>query len=304
MSETGEVTTCHRHPKRETYVRCVRCDRHVCADCRRDAAVGFQCLDCVREGNRTLRPARTVFGGTARAAPVLTYALIGLNIAAYVAELAVPGFLGRFELIGLELMDGAGSRWQYDGGHTFGMDVVGVAAGEWYRLLTAAFLHLLPTSGHFGILHIVVNMFWLWSLGRVVEEQLGRARFLALYLLSALGGSVLHYLIAPQSPAVGASGAVFGLAAAYFVIGRRLGRDPGGATRLLVFFVLWMVISAGFSSWQGHLGGLLAGGALTLAFAHAPAARRTAVQAAAGGGLFVLLAALAVYRTGTLLAGI
>lgn len=114
-------------------------------------------------------------------------------------------------------------------------------------------------------------MYSLWNLGRVVETQLGRVRYLAVYLLSAFGSSVLVYLIAPGTLTVGASGAIFGLGAAYYVMARRLGADMSGVNRFMAYFLLWMLISAGFASWQGHLGGLLTGGAATLALAYAPA---------------------------------
>lgn len=144
----------------------------------------------------------------------------------------------------------------YESGNIPGFDAVGVVDGEWYRLLTGAFLHLPPGGSSFGsipfgVLHILFNMYGLWNLGRVVEEQLGRGRYLALYLLSALGGSVLVYLIAPGDTAVGASGAIFGLAAAFYVINRRLGRDMQAVNRFLAGFLIWMLISAGFTSWQG-----------------------------------------------------
>ncbi|GAA3813433.1 hypothetical protein GCM10022226_37700 [Sphaerisporangium flaviroseum] len=153
-----------------------------------------------------------------------------------------------------------------------------------------------PTSGGFGILHIIFNMYWLWSLGRVVEQVLGRLRFTALYLLSALGGSVLGYLISPDQAAVGASGAIFGLAAAYFIFSRRLNHDPAGATRLIVTFLVWMVVSAGISSWEGHLGGLLAGGAVALGLAHLPRKQHLATT----GGMLLLLIILVALKTSQL----
>jgi membrane associated rhomboid family serine protease len=106
---------------------------------------------------------------------------------------------------------------------------VGVAHGEWYRLITSAFLHQPPGNGVFGLTHILFNMSSLWVLGQAVEVNLGRVRYLALYLISALGSSVLAYLISPEQPALGASGAIFGLAGAYFMLTRRLHHDPLGA---------------------------------------------------------------------------
>lgn len=297
--EQAAVPTCYRHPKRETHVRCTRCDRYICPDCMRDAAVGHQCVTCVREGNKSIRAARTVFGGRVSATPAVTRTLIVLNLLAYLAELARPQLIDQFSGLGQGLERG-GQYFVFNGGGYPGYHAVGIAHGEWYRLVTSAFLHLLPAQGVFGILHIAFNMWWLWTLGQVVEQVLGRIRFLALYLLSAIGGSVLGYLVAPTQGGVGASGAIFGLAAAYFIFARRLGRDTSGATRLLMTFVVWMVISAGFTSWEGHLGGLLAGGVLALAFAYAPRRHRAVLHAAATAGLLLLLVVLVVVKTSSL----
>lgn len=284
------VTTCYRHPKAETYVRCIRCDRYICPDCMREAAVGHQCVECVKEGMRSVRQARTAFGGRISAVPAVTYTLIALNVLAYLAELVRPGVVDRFGMLGAHLVDTDGTHYLYDPALTDLLRPEGVVAGQWYRLLTGAFLHLPATETPFGVVHIVMNMVALWNLGRVVEAQLGRVRYLALYLLSALGGSVLVLLIAPEQLTVGASGAVFGLGAAYYVMARRLGADMGPVNRYMAGLLLWMVVSAGFASWQGHLGGLLAGGVVTAAYAYAPrSGRRALVQAAACAALLALL---------------
>ncbi|MFJ9925313.1 Membrane associated serine protease, rhomboid family [Streptomyces misionensis] len=279
MAAESAVTTCFRHPQVESYVRCTRCDRHICPSCMREAAVGHQCVECVKEGARSVRQARTVFGAPVGTVPLVTYVLIGLNVVAYLVELARPEFEYRFAMLGAS---------------PAGYVPEGVAHGEWYRLLTGAFLHMTPGEGTFGITHILLNMVALWNVGRVVETQLGRIRYTALYLLSALGGSVLELLLDPGSYSVGASGAIFGLGAAYWVMGRRLGQDMRAVNRSMAGLLLWLVISAGLTSWQGHLGGLLAGGVVTLAFAYAPRdARRTVVQAGVCVALTALLLVLA-----------
>ncbi|MCZ0989730.1 rhomboid family intramembrane serine protease [Streptomyces diastatochromogenes] len=255
MTTESAVTTCFRHPKVESHVRCTRCDRYICPSCMREAAVGHQCVECVQEGARSVRQARTAFGGRISTVPLVTYVLIGLNVLAYLAEMARPSVEDRFDMLGTV---------------PAGYYPEGVAHGEWYRLLTGAFLHLTPAEGTFGIAHILMNMLALWNVGRVVEAQLGRVRYLALYLLSALGGSVLVLLIAPETPTVGASGAIFGLGAAYYVMGRRLGYDMRAVNQYMGGLLLWLVLSAWVTSWQGHLGGLLAGGVVTLAYAYAP----------------------------------
>ncbi|MEU1126262.1 rhomboid family intramembrane serine protease [Streptomyces sp. NPDC005899] len=295
-------TVCHRHPSYETYVRCTRCDRYMCPDCMREAAVGHHCVDCVREGRRSVRRARSVFGGAVpRAAkPVVTYALMGLNAVAYVVQVAVAGVTDRFGMLGAALTDPAGAQYYYRGETFAGLDLVGVAGGEWYRLLTGGFLHL-PPDESFGVMHLVFNMFALWNVGRAVEEQLGRARYLALYLLSTLGGSVLVYVLAPDTLTVGASGAIFGLGAAYYVISRRLGRDMQPVNRFMAVLLLWMAVSAAVTSWQGHLGGLLTGGLVTYALAYAPVRLRTSVaQCAGGAALLVVLALVVAVRTASL----
>lgn len=301
------ATTCFRHPSYETYVSCTRCERFICPDCMREAAVGHHCVECVKEGRRSVRQARTVFGGAVSrgAVPLVTYVLMGLNILAYLGELVSPGIVDRFGMTGAGLTGPDGGGYVYSGAGYPGFDVIGVVDGEWYRLLTGAFLHLPPGEASFGslpfgVLHIAFNMYALWNLGRVVEAQLGRVRYLALYLLSALGGSVLVYLIAPFDTSVGASGAVFGLAASFYVINRRLGRDMQAVNRFLGGFLLWMVISAGFTSWQGHLGGLLTGAVVTVVYAYAPAERRTTVQAAMCVVVLAVLMLLVVLKTSAL----
>jgi membrane associated rhomboid family serine protease len=298
------VTTCYRHPAYECYVRCTRCDRYICPDCMRVASVGHHCVECVREGRKSVRRTRTVFGGRVSgvSAPVVTITLIALNVLVFLGELVRPEIVDRFGMLGRGMVGPDGAAYLYEPGFP-GFRTVGVADGEWYRLITGAFLHLPPAGGAFWITHIVFNMFSLWQLGRFAEEQLGRARYLTVYLLSALGGSVLVYVVAPQDTVVGASGALFGLAAAFYVTHRRLNHDMAGVNRFMAGFLLWMVISAGFASWEGHLGGLLTGGAVTLALAYAPARRRTAVQAAACAGMLVLLVVLVVVKTSALTSG-
>ncbi|WP_256639596.1 rhomboid family intramembrane serine protease [Streptomyces murinus] len=288
MAAESAVTTCFRHPQVESYVRCTRCDRFICPSCMREASVGHQCVDCVKEGARSIRQARTVFGGRIAAVPLVTYALVGLNVVAYLVELARPSFEYRFAMLGTT---------------PAGYVPEGVAHGDWYRLLTGTFLHLTPGEGTFGITHILFNMVALWNIGRVVETQLGRVRYLALYLLSALGGSVLELLLIPESYTVGASGAIFGLGAAYWVMGRRLGHDMREVNRYMAGLLLWLVISAGLTSWQGHLGGLLAGAVVTLAYAYAPRDRRRAlVQTGVCVALLALLVALAWLKAASLTA--
>lgn len=274
--------TCYRHPGRVTYVSCVRCGRHACPDCLRPAAVGQQCVDCVREASKGVRRATGPFGGGVAKGPVVTYTLVALNVLVYIVEIAYPKAIDYAGMIG-----GA-----YDNStHGF----VGVAFGDVYRLLSSAFLHE-PLGSGFGILHIAFNMWALILIGPALERLLGRVRFLAIYVISALGGSVLFFLLAsPNSLAIGASGAIFGLFGAWFVVARRLRLD----TRMvIVLIVLNLVISftvAGIA-WQAHIGGLITGAALTAAYAYAPRANRTLIQASATIAALALLAAGLIAR--------
>ncbi|QOV39002.1 rhomboid family intramembrane serine protease [Streptomyces ferrugineus] len=305
MEPESTVTTCYRHPKVASYVRCTRCDRYICPDCMREASVGHQCVECVKEGARSVRQARTVVGGRIAETAVVTYLLIALNILVYLAELAFPEIIGRLSMVGFRLAGLDAGYYPDVGGVLGNFHTEGVAAGEWERLITSAFLHLPPTEGTFGILHIVMNMAALWHLGHLLEIQLGRVRYLALYLLSALGGSVMELLLThPARESVGASGAIFGLGAAYYVLARRVGADMRPVNRFMVFLLLWLLLSAGLTSWQGHLGGLLTGAVVTLAYAYAPRGpRRAVIQVAACVGVLVLLAVVATARVSDLTGG-
>jgi membrane associated rhomboid family serine protease len=256
----------------------------------RDAAVGHQCPECVREGNRTVRQARTVFGGRVATRPVVTYTLIALNIVAYVLELASSKFVDDFEMLG-QLKTPFG---QIIPGY-------GVAEGEWYRLITAAFLHVPLNQGTFGITHILFNMWALWVLGPQLEQVLGRLRYTVLYVLSALGGNVLLFLVDPGQPALGASGAIFGLFAAFFVVGRRLGMDTRGIAFLILINLMFTFTFSGIS-WEGHVGGLITGAILAAAFAYAPRNRQRAVQVGASATVAAVLVILTVVQTTVLTA--
>jgi membrane associated rhomboid family serine protease len=259
------VPTCFRHPGRETYVSCVRCGRPACPDCLRSAAVGQQCVDCVRAGNRGTRPVSAVFGGRAVSGAVVTWALVAINVVLYLIELARPSLGYDLGMIGL-------------GRFTNGGPLQGVAEGQWYRLITSAFLP--PPGGGLGPLDIIFNMWALILVGPSLERLLGHARFLTVYLVSALGGSVALLVLAPFELALGASGAIFGLFGAWFVVARRLRLDSRWIVTLVV-----LNLAIGFVvpniAWQAHLGGLLAGGLLTAAYAYAPRENRALIQVGA-----------------------
>jgi membrane associated rhomboid family serine protease len=170
----------------------------------------------------------------------------------------------------------------------------GVADGQWYRLVTAMFLH-------YGVIHLLLNMWALWVLGRSLEANLGRARFAALYLIAGLGGNVAAYLFSAQNSATaGASTAVFGLFAALIIIERKLGRDISQVIPILVINLVFTLTVPGISI-PGHLGGLVVGGAMALVLAYAPRGRRTLVQVAGGAIILAVLLALVLFRTAQLL---
>ncbi|MFS4107534.1 rhomboid family intramembrane serine protease [Streptomyces sp. PD-S100-1] len=281
------LPTCYRHPDRETGIRCTRCERPICPECMVDASVGFQCPQCARSGQGTgaapaaARP-RTLAGGSVAADPrLVTKVLIGLNLAFFLVQLSVgDAFTDRFSLLGQAYVPQFNS-------------VEGVAQGQWYRLITAMFLH----ANYF---HILFNMLSLWWIGGPLEAALGRARYLALYFVSGLAGSALTYLLAaPNQPSLGASGAIFGLFGATAVLMRRLRYDMRPVIALLV---INLIITFGWGSiaWQAHIGGLVAGVVVGYAMVHAPRERRSLIQY--GTCVVVLAAAVVttVIRTGQL----
>ncbi|MFD1505915.1 rhomboid family intramembrane serine protease [Georgenia yuyongxinii] len=269
---TAEVPVCPRHPGVVSYVRCQRCGRPACAQCQRPAAVGIQCVDCVREAQARVPSTRTVFGGRARhGRPVVTLTIIGICVAVYLLVAVFGGSLQQHLVF-----------------------APGVGDVQPYRFLTSAFLHG-------GVLHLALNMYALWIVGSVVEPALGRWRYAALYLLSALGGSVAVLLLASPdnsswfTAVVGASGAVFGLFAAIFLVLRRLGRD---ATQILVLIALNFglgFVVAGIS-WQAHLGGAVVGAVLAASYVYAPQERRTLVSGLATAGMLAVLVVLTMLK--------
>ncbi|WP_370380460.1 rhomboid family intramembrane serine protease [Catenulispora sp. GAS73] len=240
-----------------------------------------------------MRQARTVFGSPAAsdgARPVVTIALILLNFAVYAAELMQHSVVDKLGMLSDAMRGPNNALYEPMASPPPGYHPIGVAHGEWYRMITSAFVHILPNQPPLGPMHILFNMLSLWMFGVVVEQQIGKVRYIAAYLLSALGGSVFcYYLTAPYTQSIGASGAIFGLIGLYFVLSRKLHFDPLGGRRQLVIAVLWLVLASRFTSWQGHLGGLVTGAVIGLVYVYAPRARQVAVQAA---GLVAILAVL------------
>ena len=275
--------TCYRHPDRETWVSCVRCGRHACPDCLRDAAVGQQCVECVR-GASGGRAARTVFGGRQAAGAVVTWTLVGINVLLFLVELAKPSI---------------GTDWGLLGYASYASDgpVQGIAAGQWYRLITSAFLPPATGLGGLGFLDILFNMWALIAVGPSLEQLLGRARFVAVYLLSALGGGVAFFLLGPPYVlALGASGAIFGLFGAWFVVARKLRLDVRGIVVIIGINLVFSLIYRSTIAWQDHVGGLIVGAVTTAAFAYAPRKNRTLFQAGAALLILIIIIVIAVLR--------
>lgn len=275
------VPVCYRHTGRETYVRCTRCDRYICPDCMRSASVGFQCPECIAAGAKTVRSARTTFGGRVSAdTSRVSMVLIGINVVVFLFGFGVPDLSERFGNLALA--------------RSFTGELVGVGAGQYYRLVTAAFLHA-------GLFHILFNMFALAQLGPVLERALGRWRFLSLYLLSALGGSIAGYLFSsPNQLGVGASGAIYGLFGAYYVIVRKMGGETGAIVGLLVINLV-ITFAVPIIDKRAHLGGLATGVLIAAAFAYIPRGPRQArLHAAACVVVAAVLVLAVVVRTGML----
>ncbi|MGW0823833.1 rhomboid family intramembrane serine protease [Streptomyces sp. NPDC002845] len=285
--DTQSLPTCYRHPGRETGVRCTRCERPICPECMVSASVGFQCPGCVRSGSGTghapgASQPRTIAGGTVAADPrLLTKILVGINLAVFLVQLSAGDrFTDRFDLIGLAYVPLLGS-------------VEGVADGQWYRLLTAMFLHG-------SVVHIMFNMLSLWWIGGPLEAALGRVRYLALYFVSGLAGSALTYLIAAANqPSLGASGAVFGLFGATAVLMRRLNYDMRPIIILLVINLIFTFTWANIA-WQAHVGGLVGGVVIGYAMVHAPRERRALIQYGVCALVLVAVVVTTVVRTAQL----
>ena len=234
---------CYRHPGRETRVSCSECGRPICTECMNFAPVGIRCPE---HAGKAQGPAR-VTKGVRRVAyegtgAVVTKVLIAVNVLVYLINLAQGS---RINQVSGSLFE----RWA--------LWAPALANGEWYRLITATFLHA-------GLIHLGFNMFVLWYVGSPVEQAIGRGRFLALYLVSGLAGSAGALVVSPDAVTVGASGAIFGILGAALVLERQGNYVLGGQAlgliviNLVITFIMPSTISVG-----GHVGGL-AGGAVSM----------------------------------------
>jgi membrane associated rhomboid family serine protease len=256
----------------------------------RDASVGFQCPDCVKEGARSTRTGRLPYGGQRASNPHLTtYVLIAINAFVWLL-ISATGGAGSALVDKLALLPQSAYRRMPDGTVTL---VQGVDGGAWWQLMTSVFTHV-------ELLHIGFNMLALYFLGPGLETVLGRWRFLALYLVSGLCGSAAVMLFAdPHSQTLGASGAIFGLMGALVVLAFKVG---GNLQTVLMWLGLNLVFTftAGGISWQGHVGGLVGGLVLGTAIAYAPRSHRSAVQWTSTVAVAVIALVLVAVRVSVL----
>jgi membrane associated rhomboid family serine protease len=242
----GKMATCYRHPSRETGVSCSSCGRPICPDCMTPTQVGMRCPECAKQRTKVTRLRET------RARPMVTQALIAINVVAFLAE-------GNITLTG----GGAGNSVYEKGAllgsalvrHEGGLQGEGVAYEQWWRIVTGGFLHE-------NLIHIGFNMYVLWVLGQMLEPALGSAKFALIYAVSLLTGSLGALLVTPHSPVVGASGAVFGVmgAAAVEMRARQIPLMQSGVGGLILINIV-ISFTLPNISWGGHIGGLI-GGAL------------------------------------------
>lgn len=289
------VPHCYRHPERETHIRCQRCNQPICPDCMREAAVGFQCPDCVKKGGASTRQNVGTYGGQrVIGLPLVTYVLIAINVLVFVAIQAMPRLADLFtqRVSGFCLQGGGAYAFPlpdwYSRCEAMGGEVVrGITDGAWWQPLTSMF-------SHEAVWHIASNMIALYLLGPLVERSLGQARFLAVYLISGLSGGLLAALLSEDHAGVlGASGAIWGLLGAALVLTTRANHELRGALlQMIGLNVVITVLGYSYISWQGHLGGFLGGAAVAAVVVFTPQGpQRSPLQWAgsAAVGLVVLL---------------
>ncbi|OJX80773.1 rhomboid family intramembrane serine protease [Leifsonia sp. 71-9] len=270
----ARASYCYRHPDRVSYVLCQRCGRTICGECQTPGAVGFVCPECMAEQRATAPKTKPAWIPrlTGAGAPVVTYAIIAVCVVVFILQ-SLP-------VIGTQVTQAIQYAGVYSDPRAF----------EPWRMLTSVFAHA-------SIIHILLNMYTLWIFGSILEPMLGRLRFLGLFLISGFAGSVGVLLLGnPLQPVVGASGAIFGMFGAFFIIQRRLG---GNATQILVLVAL--NIGIGFLpglniAWQAHVGGLIGGVLVGLIYVETRRASRRALQLPLVIVLSVLLIALSLIR--------
>lgn len=249
---------CFRHPQRETYLRCSRCDRSICTDCMVSASVGFQCPECVRDGNRVVRQPRTVAGGRQHSRQgVVTVVLIAICVVMFgLQKIIGAAFTDRMDLQAMApRIDSLPSSTD-----------IGVVYGDWYRLVSSVFVHA-------NVAHLATNMISLWFIGVPVEARLGRTRYALTFLTCGIAGSAASYLsLGEYGSSLGASGAIFGLLGVLAVLAFREKLDLQPIITVIILNLVFSFTVGGIS-WEAHVGGLVCGLILGVALAYAPHAR-------------------------------
>jgi membrane associated rhomboid family serine protease len=263
--------TCYRHPDREAYVRCQRCERFICPECQVEASVGFLCPDDA--GGTQSEVSRQRVKALRNPRPTLSLALIAVNVVLWLLEISQ---FGDYVITYLAYKP------------------VFTAIAPW-QMMTSAFLHDASSP-----IHLLFNMYTLYIFGQVLEPMLGRARFLWLYLISAFGGSVAVLFFGdPAVTVVGASGAIYGLMGAYFILLRAVGAPTGQMMGLIGINLIFSFMNAGIS-WQAHVGGLAIGIAVAGVYAATRKIEHQTMQKIALIGIVVVLIAASFIRAGEL----
>ncbi|RZS56249.1 membrane associated rhomboid family serine protease [Microcella putealis] len=265
----GDPNVCYRHSDRRSFVLCQRCGRTVCGECQTPAPVGVRCPECMAEAAAAMPRQKSPLLRAVRrgsSTPVVTYTILGLTLGVFILQFATQGTVTRAL------------------GYAPPLSLI-----EPWRMLTVSLVH------SSGIFHILFNMYALFVLGPLLEQLVGRWRFAVTYILSTLAGSIAVLWLAPASFVVGASGAIFGLFGAFFVIQRRLG---GNTAQLMV--ILGINLALGFFlpniSWQAHVGGLIGGAIVALIFVRTRRRQQTPLQIALLGAFAALLVAGTILR--------
>jgi membrane associated rhomboid family serine protease len=289
---------CYRHPNVETGVHCTRCGRPICPDCMIPAPVGHQCPECVNEARREFRqgPGRQIAAANVRRRASVTTLLLGMIGAMYLVEISAggPG----------SLMTGPSGEKLINLGASVGLaqtanGLIGIGAGQYWRLVSSMFLHA-------GLLHIAFNSYALWIFGTVVEQELGRVRFVLIYFATGIVASAASYAFGPNAVGVGASGAIFGIFGAFVAYNYRRRHMAIAAARLrsavtLVILNMVLAFSIPGIDWRAHVGGFIAG--LFAGFAAegvgTPSARRS-ILVVGFAGLIVVAVVLVSWHTSQL----
>jgi membrane associated rhomboid family serine protease len=274
MSEPGTHTTCYRHPRVETAVTCSDCGRPICTECMTFGPVGIRCPECAGVAVGAKKAVQQVRTAPTRLPPgAVTLTLIGINVLVFIAEIASGGQVTR---IGGDVVV------------NYALYGPAVADGEWWRLITSAFLHA-------NLIHLFFNMLFLWWFGRPLENLIGPGRFLSVYLVSALAGAAGALLFSPEGITVGASGAVFGILGAGFVLERGQIMVFGGQAMFVIGINLVLSFALSGISIGGHIGGLIGGALSMLALNHFGRYRPlTSREGVAGLAVLALIAIVSV----------